>query len=72
MNTTSIELTAKTWNPTTGCDKISAGCKNCYASVMARRLIAMNNSRYQMGLSLLFILIRSKKPENGKKDKSLL
>ncbi len=36
-----IEWTEKTWNPVTGCSKVSAGCKNCYAEVMARRLKAM-------------------------------
>ncbi len=34
---TGIEWTDKTWNPTTGCDKISAGCKNCYAEVITQR-----------------------------------
>lgn len=36
-----IEWTEQTWNPTTGCTKVSPGCKNCYAAVMARRLHAM-------------------------------
>lgn len=43
---TTIEWTEKTWNPTTGCTKISKGCKNCYAHKMAKRLKAMNNIRY--------------------------
>jgi protein gp37 len=34
MASSSIEWTELTWNPTTGCDKVSAGCKNCYAEVM--------------------------------------
>ena len=39
MSTTSkIEWTEQTWNPATGCTKISPGCKNCYAETMARRL----------------------------------
>jgi protein gp37 len=41
MATSSIEWTELTWNPTTGCDKISAGCKFCYAEIMSRRLKAM-------------------------------
>lgn len=41
MAITSIEWTEMTWNPTTGCTKISSGCKNCYAEIMTRRLIAM-------------------------------
>ena len=42
-----IEWTDITWNPTTGCDRISAGCDNCYALTMARRLKAMGSSKYQ-------------------------
>lgn len=44
---TKIEWTQLTWNPITGCTKISAGCKNCYAERMAMRLQAMGVSRYQ-------------------------
>jgi protein gp37 len=42
-----IEWTEATWNPTTGCDKISAGCDNCYALTLAKRLKAMGNVKYQ-------------------------
>ncbi len=38
-----------TWNPTTGCDKVSAGCKFCYAEVMTRRLKAMGQLKYSRG-----------------------
>ncbi|PKL49287.1 MAG: hypothetical protein CVV42_07090 [Candidatus Riflebacteria bacterium HGW-Riflebacteria-2] len=41
-----IEWTQITWNPVTGCTKISAGCKNCYAERMARRLHLMGSKRY--------------------------
>src|ERR1700683_1780647 len=44
---TGIEWTEVTWNPTTGCDRISAGCDNCYALTMAKRLKAMGQARYQ-------------------------
>ena len=44
---TSIEWTSATWNPVTGCTKISQGCKNCYAERMAKRLHAMGSERYQ-------------------------
>jgi len=44
---TGIEWTDVTWNPTTGCDRISAGCDNCYALAMAKRLKAMGSARYQ-------------------------
>lgn len=42
-----IEWTDATWNPVTGCTKISPGCKNCYAQRMARRLHAMGQERYK-------------------------
>lgn len=44
---TGIEWTDVTWNPITGCDRISPGCDNCYAATMAARLQAMGNPRYQ-------------------------
>lgn len=47
-----IEWTEQTWNPTTGCTKISAGCKNCYAEVMARRLHAMKAPGYDNNFKL--------------------
>lgn len=46
MKTTSIEWTDKTWNPITGCTKISEGCEHCYAEVMSRRLKAMKCNKY--------------------------
>lgn len=48
MSTNSkIEWTEVTWNPTTGCDRISAGCDNCYALTLAKRLKAMGSTKYQ-------------------------
>ncbi len=47
MTKSAIEWTESTWNPTTGCDKISAGCDNCYALTLAKRLKAMGQERYQ-------------------------
>lgn len=44
---TSIEWTEATWNPTTGCDRISTGCDHCYALTLAKRLKAMGNAKYQ-------------------------
>ena len=46
MKTTKIEWTDKTWNPVTGCTKISSGCANCYAEIMANRLQAMGVDKY--------------------------
>lgn len=45
----SIEWTNLTWNPVTGCTKVSQGCKNCYAERMAKRLKAMGSPRYEHG-----------------------
>jgi protein gp37 len=52
MAQSSIEWTEMTWNPTTGCDKISAGCKYCYAEVMTHRLHAMGIEKYQDGFKV--------------------
>ena len=52
MAQSSIEWTEMTWNPTTGCDKISAGCKYCYAEVMTRRLMAMGIEKYSGGFKI--------------------
>jgi protein gp37 len=48
----SIEWTEATWNPVTGCTKVSPGCANCYAERMARRLQAMGQSNYANGFEL--------------------
>jgi len=47
-----IEWTESTWNPLTGCRKISPGCKNCYAERMAKRLQAMGQPNYRRGFEL--------------------
>jgi len=49
---TSIEWTESTWNPVTGCSKVSQGCKHCYAERMAKRLHAMGNPRYRNGFDV--------------------
>ena len=48
----SIEWTESTWNPITGCNKISPGCKFCYAERMAKRLKAMGSENYKKGFKL--------------------
>lgn len=48
----SIEWTEATWNPVTGCTKVSPGCDNCYAERLAARLRAMGNPRYRNGFDL--------------------
>jgi protein gp37 len=67
MAQSSIEWTEMTWNPTTGCDKISAGCKYCYAEVMARRLKAMGIDKYKD-----FMRMHCKFLMNGKDQKLFL
>src|SRR3970040_2506535 len=48
---TGIEWTDATWNPVTGCSKVSPGCKNCYAERLAGRLKLMGNPKYQNGFN---------------------
>ena len=52
MASSKIEWTEVTWNPTTGCNKISEGCRFCYAEIMSRRLQAMGQPKYQNGFDL--------------------
>ncbi len=64
---TDIEWTEQTWNPTTGCSKISSGCKFCYAEVMAKRLQAMGASGYGNGFELSLVPERLSQPLVRKK-----
>jgi protein gp37 len=52
MSQSKIEWTESTWNPVTGCNKISAGCKNCYAEKLSYRLKAMGQPNYANGFKL--------------------
>lgn len=52
MSTTTIEWAQKTWNPTTGCTKLSAGCRGCYAESMSKRLMAMGQKKYKNNFNL--------------------
>lgn len=66
---TSIEWAESTWNPITGCDKISPGCKFCYAERMSKRLKAMGQPNYQNGFEvalherMLELPLKWKKPQ---------
>lgn len=66
----SIEWTESTWNPVTGCTKISPGCKNCYAERMAHRLQLMGQPNYRNGFevtlqpSMLEVPLRWRKPQS--------
>ena len=53
MANSSIEWTEMTWNPITGCTKISSGCKYCYAEIMTRRLKAMGQEKYKYGFNII-------------------
>ena len=70
MAQSAIEWTESTWNPVTGCTKISPGCKHCYAERMARRLKAMGQPNYRDGFELtlheqmLELPLRWKKPQD--------
>ncbi len=67
MAQSSIEWTEMTWNPTTGCDKLSAGCKFCYAEVMSRRLKAMGMKKYKNGFKIAIHEEELKRPYSWKK-----
>jgi protein gp37 len=62
-----IEWTEQTWNPVVGCTKLSAGCKNCYAETMAKRLQAMRTRGYESGFELRVLPERLDDPLNRKK-----
>lgn len=67
MKRSKIEWTDATWNPSTGCNKITAGCKFCYAEVMAKRLQAMGTPGYKDGFKFTLIPERLEVPKNIKK-----
>ena len=69
MNKSSIEWTEATWNPVTGCTKVSQGCKHCYAATMAKRLKAMGNPRYVNGFDVTLHADKLSEPEQWKKPK---
>ena len=62
-----IEWTEKTWNPISGCTKISDGCKNCYAEKMANRLKAIGTKGYENGFAVTLHPDRIGEPLNRKK-----
>ena len=67
MKKTKIEWAEETWNPTIGCTKVSAGCKNCYAEIMAKRLRAMSMPYYENGFEFRVIPERLDQPLKKKK-----
>jgi protein gp37 len=71
MASTKIEWTESTWNPITGCTKISTGCKFCYAEVMARRLKAMGQEKYKNGFEMTLHPETLMEPYTWKKGKMI-
>jgi protein gp37 len=77
MSLSAIEWTESTWNPLTGCTKVSAGCAHCYAEVMARRLRAMELARgntrgkYRRGFKLTIHRTEISKPLDWKKPQNI-
>ncbi len=69
MATSRIEWTESTWNPITGCTKISSGCRFCYAEIMAKRLQAMGQPKYADGFKLSLHPQTLSEPYTWKKPK---
>ncbi len=71
MAISKIEWTESTWNPITGCNKVSPGCKNCYAERMAKRLKAMGQANYVNGFELTLHEHMLERPLRWKKPQQI-
>ncbi len=71
MSKSKIEWTESTWNPVSGCDKISSGCENCYAERMAKRLQAMGTKGYEKGFEVTIHPHTIEKPLSIKKPQMI-
>jgi protein gp37 len=71
MASTKIEWTENTWNPITGCTKISTGCTFCYAEIMSRRLRSMGQAKYRNGFDLTLHPDVLNEPYKWKKGKMI-
>ena len=71
MSTSKIEWTDASWNPITGCTKISAGCQYCYAEMMTRRLCAMKVDKYKNGFTVTLHDDCLEEPVKWKKPKTI-
>jgi protein gp37 len=71
MSLSKIEWTESTWNPITGCDKISPGCKFCYAEIMSKRLESMGLEKYKNGFQLSLHQEELKRPYRWKKSREI-
>lgn len=70
-NNSGIEWTETTWNPLTGCTKVSPGCKHCYAERMAKRLQSMGQANYVNGFKLTLHESAVEKPLHWKKPQMI-
>ena len=71
MAQSAIEWTESTWNPVTGCTKVSAGCANCYAETMARRLQGMGQENYRNGFEVTLHEHMLERPLEWKKPQTI-
>lgn len=71
MSTSKIEWTDATWNPVTGCTKISAGCAHCYAETMTRRLTAMGVDKYRDGFKVAIHEDALNEPKKWRKPRTI-
>lgn len=71
MSSTKIEWTDATWNPVTGCTKMSAGCQHCYAETMSRRLKAMGVTKYSKGFTVSLHEDALNEPEKWHKPRTI-
>lgn len=69
--TSKIEWTDRTWNPVTGCTKVSPGCRNCYAERMAKRLQGMGRPGYENGFAVTLHPERLEQPLHWKKPSKI-
>lgn len=69
MAESNIEWTELTWNPTTGCSKVTAGCKFCYAEAMSKRLFLMGTEKYKNNFKLTLHPDTLEDPYHWKKPK---
>lgn len=69
--TTKIEWTDETWNPVTGCTKVSEGCRNCYADRMSKRLKAMGQRRYANGFDVTLHAYALEEPLGWRKPRKV-
>ena len=71
MSASRIEWTDATWNPVTGCTKLSAGCAHCYAETMTRRLTAMGVEKYQNGFKVTIHEEALNEPKRWRKPRAI-